>query len=206
MHMTTTGKLLPFMMKKLVNKYLDEYYSESEIKRLSWEAGKNYKAIIGRVPDLGGKGNMMLLNVYLGAYIIALYRLTREKIDLPAFGKIIENGCRELVKKRIKGFDWFGEKNQKRLTDGVQWSKENGVNFPWAWQFTMLEDAERNGIHIIFTRCGLCKLCAAEGVPEFTPLLCATDFVTAEMAGVRLEREKTLATGDDCCDFLYLRN
>jgi hypothetical protein len=193
-------------MKKAVNKYLDEYYSKSEINRLSKVAVKDYKAIIGRSPDMGGKRNIMLKNIYLGAYLIALYRLTRERIDLPAFGKIVENGCRDLVKKFGKGFDFFGEKNQKRFMDGVQWGKENGDKYPWSWQFTMTEDATRNGIRIIFTRCGLCKLCAAEGVSEFTPLLCATDFVTAEMSGVRLEREKTLSAGNDCCDFLYLRN
>jgi hypothetical protein len=54
MEMTTTGKLIPFIMKKVVNKYLAEYYSKSEINRLSKEAGKDYKAIIGRSPVCHG--------------------------------------------------------------------------------------------------------------------------------------------------------
>jgi hypothetical protein len=206
MKMTLVGRLLPFMISKLTNKYLSEYYSGKKIRKIVRSAKADYKAIIKRTPDMGGKANMMLVNMFFGAYLIALYRQVGGKINLAAYGKIIEDGCRELAAKRSVGFDWFGEDNQKRFNDGMKWADENGEKYPWIWQFKLFEDKQRGGVRIIFTRCGLCKLCAAEGLTELTPLFCATDYVTAEMTGVKLERKKTLAAGYDCCDFLYLRD
>jgi hypothetical protein len=206
MKMTFVGRLLPFTMGKITNKYLSEYYSVKEIRKIVTSAKADYKAIVKRTPDMGGKANIMLANMFIGAYLIALYRQVRDKISLEAFGKIIEDGCRDLAAKRSAGFDFFGEDNRKRFNDGMKWADENGEKYPWIWQFKLFDDKERDGVRIVFTRCGLCKLCAAEGLPELTSLLCATDYMTAEMMGVKLEREKMLSTGDDCCDFLYLKN
>lgn len=56
-----------------------------------------------------------------------------------------------------------------------------------------------------FTTCGLCALAKRSGHQDILPIMCSTDYTVARLMGVNLHRDKTLATGDACCDYLYTR-
>ena len=56
-----------------------------------------------------------------------------------------------------------------------------------------------------FTTCGLCALAKRTGHQDILPIMCSTDYTVAKLMGVNLHRDKTLATGDACCDYLYTR-
>lgn len=56
-----------------------------------------------------------------------------------------------------------------------------------------------------FTTCGLCALTNRTGHKDILPIMCSTDYTVAKLMGVNLHRDKTLATGDACCDYLYTR-
>lgn len=56
-----------------------------------------------------------------------------------------------------------------------------------------------------FTTCGLCALASRTGHRDILPIMCSTDYTVAKLMGVNLHRDKTLATGDACCDYLYTR-
>jgi hypothetical protein len=56
------------------------------------------------------------------------------------------------------------------------------------------------------TRCGLADWFSAQGVPEIAPIACEGDFVAAEFyTGLELVRTKTIAGGDQICDFRYVK-
>ena len=40
---------------------------------------------------------------------------------------------------------------------------------------------------------------------DILPIMCHTDYTVANMIGANLHRNKTLATGDPVCDYLYTR-
>ena len=52
-----------------------------------------------------------------------------------------------------------------------------------------------------YTECGICKLGIRENCFEFVPCLCNMDERNYRNEGGQLHRTKTLAQGDDCCDF-----
>ena len=56
-----------------------------------------------------------------------------------------------------------------------------------------------------FTSCGLCALANRTGHRDILPIMCSTDYTVAKLMGVNLHRDKTLATGDAFCDYLYTR-
>ena len=56
-----------------------------------------------------------------------------------------------------------------------------------------------------FTTCGLCALAKRTGHQDILPIMCSTDYTVAKLMGVNLHRDKTLATGDSSCDYLYTR-
>jgi len=56
-----------------------------------------------------------------------------------------------------------------------------------------------------FTTCGLCALAKRTGHMDILPIMCRTDYTVASMIGANLHSNKTLATGDPVCDYLYTR-
>ena len=51
--------------------------------------------------------------------------------------------------------------------------------------------------------CRFVTLCEQVGAPELAPLFCAADLAYFVEGPIRLERPKTLAGGDDCCEFRF---
>lgn len=56
-----------------------------------------------------------------------------------------------------------------------------------------------------YTECGICKLGKRENCFEFVPCLCNMDERNYRNEGGQLHRTKTLAQGDDCCNFHVTR-
>jgi hypothetical protein len=80
-----------------------------------------------------------------------------------------------------------------------EWEDEE---YGWASEFPE-SDAY---IAVNMTRCGLAKWFKEQGVPEIAPIACEGDFVWEEfMTGLELVRTKTIADGDDICDFRYVK-
>ena len=75
---------------------------------------------------------------------------------------------------------------------------------PYGW--TTEFPASDAYIAIDVTRCGLVDWYAAQGAPEVAPIGCQGDFIVAEyMPGIELARTKTIADGDEVCEFRYRR-
>lgn len=74
--------------------------------------------------------------------------------------------------------------------------------YGWATEFPE-SDAY---IAVDVTRCGLVDWYTDQGVPEIAPIGCDGDYIMAEfMTGLKLVRTKTIADGDDICDFRYMK-
>lgn len=69
----------------------------------------------------------------------------------------------------------------------------------WYYYFDNVEGKDE--YFITHKQCGICKLCAQEGVKDITKYLCAMDYYTFEMQDAVLDRTKTLGYGDDECNF-----
>jgi len=100
------------------------------------------------------------------------------------------------VMSHAAGSDFF----RKLTLKGFKWEGEE--KYWWAAEFPE-SDAY---IAVNITQCGLVKWFREQGVPEIAPIACEGDFVWAEfMTGLKLVRTKTLAQGDDICDFRYVK-
>ena len=61
-----------------------------------------------------------------------------------------------------------------------------------------------NGVSFDVTLCPLADYFKDQGMPEITPYAaCNLDFCTADAFGITLTRTKTIAQGDDHCDFRW---
>lgn len=59
------------------------------------------------------------------------------------------------------------------------------------------------GIDII--ECGICKLFTKHNTSQYSSILCEIDFMTSELAGLKLIRSGTIASGSAKCDFRFMK-
>jgi len=62
------------------------------------------------------------------------------------------------------------------------------------------------GYGIDILECGICKLFEKQNYRPFASILCEVDLITSNMAGLKLVRSGTIATGAKKCDFRFQRD
>lgn len=208
MEYTISGRLLPVILNNAIKKALKKYYDNREIKGIIKKTREEYLCIIKRTPAMGGNKNGYITIMYLGAYFIGLYKNTQEKISLEDFNELIQNGLNNcfLLKTKMKKVDYSGKKYKEKIHKNSKWAKENQIKFPWTWQMQIPENQNTNELYYEFTQCGLCKLCDKENTPEIMDLMCNIDYLLLSFSNFKLIRTKTLAQGNNCCDFRIVKN
>ena len=186
------GSVFKSMTKKEVKDHVT-------LKRITDE----YKSIVKRAKDIG-KNNTLLSSYLLAAYFIALCR--NSGLSVEANYHILESGFKEnkLVKKFLGNEkSYFSKKhNEKRR----KWSKLTHMHqYENDWVVDFLEKTSEYEFGFNYLECGVCKLCKDENCFELASYLCKLDYLLVDLVGVKLTRTKTLAGGDDCCDFRFNR-
>ena len=98
---------------------------------------------------------------------------------------------------------FFTEKYQDAYIRKID--KANRIRSEYNWTTHYEKGLTPDSLRIRFTTCGLCALATRTGHRDILPIMCRTDYTVADAIGTCLHRDKTLATGDPCCDYLYTR-
>ncbi len=91
----------------------------------------------------------------------------------------------------------FTDKVQDKKLMESKKSQHSKYELDWKFKYEKGVDEFYN----TYTECGICKLGKRENCFEFVPCLCNTDERSYRLDGGQLHRTKTLANGDECCDF-----
>jgi hypothetical protein len=169
---------------------------------------QEYEILALEMPDIGGEENMFTEWLIYGVYYLAVYRvLTAEGQTVEEVGKAIYDTFkamadypRELI--QLVGSFKYNQKYVSRLREAVEKTQER--RYPGDWVATFVEgDGEEFDYGIDIVECGICKYYRSQGAEELTPYMCLSDFVVSDAFERGLVRYKTLAEGDDVCDFRY---
>jgi hypothetical protein len=168
MEMTMTGRLYPTVLSGIVKQQLNGVYTKAEVRRIVSATKKEYEAIVARTPLMGGAENMMINNMYLGAFLIALYRQIRGEVSLEQYQRIILDAMKQsaLVKKNSADADIFSDAQRQRYAEMAKWSARNEEKYPWTWQFTFTVAPDEEHIYLTFTRCGCAGCARRRGCPS----------------------------------------
>ncbi len=91
----------------------------------------------------------------------------------------------------------FSDKVQdKKVKESIA-SQNSKYELDWKYDYKKGKDEFYN----TYTECGICKLGLRENCFEFVPCLCNMDERSYRNEGGQLHRTKTLANGDECCNF-----
>lgn len=155
-----------------------------------------YRAVLTRTPDI--KGSPLRFTLVWGCLMVAL---------LDTFSDITEQEFKECVElvldnKLIPFYKRHTDLYEKQANKAADYT---GVNeFDWNRTVDLAKQPEEFSVH--FTQCGLTTLFKKEHKLAWLKYACALDYLMMADSTIDLVRTKTLARGDECCNFRIINN
>ena len=216
---TGQGEVLSYERKILLDSFeeqlpfynsaITENRDRTTAEGVAENARAHFEKLMTEIPYVGDAQYPLPKTLIQSAVALSFYRSLKEAGEnFEQAGNLIadaaEVGFRAVSEEehRARGEQQFTEgwyqmqrfaadKSQERHNPG-DWvfSFVEGVpgEFDWGWDFT---------------ECGILKLYNAQCAKELVPYLCVQDFIVSKLEGTGLQRTKTLAKGDDRCNFRY---
>lgn len=197
------GRLMSGLFLHLLRSYYRRHQLMVDLAGPFKDLRREFKAMVERTPGIGGKS---LEDDLLGACFFFAMAKTIPGMTPDLMDKIVAEAVRSDVMQRAHARQ---RRNGTLFSDKVQDTKAREAELSHAspyqmdWEFTYRKGTDE--FWCTYTQCGICKLAKREGMERYLPCMCRMDFATYEMVGARLERTKTLARGDECCDFHVTR-
>lgn len=203
-----TARLYGDMFSWMLQSYYKKNYPETDLspvkkKLIKKKLKAEYRAMVERTPGIGGSS--LEADLIGACFFFAMAKtvpdMTPELMN-DIVAKSIQSAFMQKVHqgKRKKG-TLFSDKVQDKKA--LEAEKSHSSPYEMDWEFTYRKG--RDEFYCTYTQCGICKLAKREHMERFLPCMCQMDFATYEMVGAKLIRTKTLANGDECCNFHVVR-
>ncbi len=171
---------------------------EMDMKQYKKKVKKEYKAMLLRTPDIGGSS--LEMNLYIAAFVFSLYKAEPNEITPEIVNQMVDavfDSPFMIKAHKNKKCTLFSDKVQdKKVKESIA-SQNSKYELDWKYDYKKGKDEFYN----TYTECGICKLGLRENCFEFVPCLCNMDERSYRNEGGQLHRTKTLANGDECCNF-----
>ena len=168
------------------------------------EVKREYRAMLKRTPGIGGAKNEANLvgACYFFSMAKAIPGLSPQSLD-DFIAYCMDSRLMELAYRGMrKRGTLFSEKEQCSMLEEAEKSHRSAYELDWEFTYCPGQDE----FTLTYGRCGVCALAKLEGVEAYLPCMCRMDFPKYRLMGARLQRTKTLAEGEDCCDFHVVRD
>ena len=193
------AKIYLWAFTKMLKSYYHKNFPETDMSEICKAIRKEYKEMVLRTPGIGGSSNEA--NLVGACYFFSVAKVIPDMT--PTFMDDIINKCIKsdfMVKlhqgKKKKGTLFSEKEHEKKLQEA---ENSHHSTYEMDWEFTYQRGKDE--FYITYTKCGICKLAAREHMENYLPCLCKMDFPKYELIGGKLIRTKTLASGNDCCNF-----
>ena len=197
-------KVFSIVFTKLLKSYYSKHFPDMAIKDNVKAIKKEYKAMILRTPSLS-KDNKMAGNLKGAAYFFAIAKImpnmTPSLMDEMVTESMKSDFMVKLHKKKKETGALFSEKSQNTMARDAIRSQRSNDEMDWCYTYTKGKDEIKYDI----TKCGVKRLAEREGLLDYLPCMCHMDYPKYEIQGAKLDRTKTLANGDECCNFHLIR-
>ena len=171
-------------------------------------ARRRFRKMLKVTPSIGSYSqNCWKMNLVGGAVWFSLYEAV-EELNGKMPDELYSRMCNAtysipIMAKKYASMPFFTDKYQDAYIKKAE--KANRIRSEYNWITVMEKGPTTDSLTVRFTNCGLCTLARRTGHSDILPIMCKTDYNVADRIGVCLHRDKTLATGDSCCDYLYTR-
>jgi plasmid stabilization system protein ParE len=203
--LTTRWKVRRF--QRLLNHHTDsliDRFGAPAATAMRQEMLAEYRTLLPQVPDIGGRRNPLTPALATSAWAVAIYRVAlRHGGDAQDAADVLHGYLQTMVGRIPRPLRFpVLDHHRARVEKMARRSQQHRYPDDWVGQIVD-GTGQPFDFGIDWTECGVEKFLRAQGAEEFTPYICALDYVTAQAAGERLTRTKTLSWGCDRCDFRF---
>ena len=170
-------------------------------------ARPRFKKMLHETPSIGSnRQNYMKMNLVGGAVWFVIFEAVEElygRMPDDLYSKMCNATYTiPIMVRKFRNMQFFSAEFQEKYAKKID--KANRFKSEYNWTSDYGKGAPDFST-MRFTTCGLCALAKRTGHLDILPIMCKTDYTVASMIGANLHRDKTLATGDQCCEYLYTR-
>jgi hypothetical protein len=161
------------------------------------------KAILPRIPPLRGS-NFDLNYSFIVAYV-PLHHAFRQLDETKGSADALLWMANEKLLRKVTGVIWRAvgraSLRSRKVTAirALQQRGEAGLLDPLDYR-VQVQELREGGYVCTFTECAALKVLQSIDEAQVFPAACRLDYLMAHLSGIRFERNKTLADGDDGCD------
>jgi hypothetical protein len=184
---------------------LRETLGEAAASSVAEDGEARYRQILSELPPIPEEGQYCA-NILLGAcFSLALYLALKAKgWSDEQIGRFQYESLEEATKAGdtapMGPTGTSPERDREILTRMAEWTQRRECPGVWLTRMVDVTGTEYDYGFDDF-ECGILKLFEQHGAREFVPYMCLIDQLTYPPRGRGLTRTKTLAGGDDRCDF-----
>ncbi|MCD4784344.1 MAG: L-2-amino-thiazoline-4-carboxylic acid hydrolase [Candidatus Eremiobacteraeota bacterium] len=194
-----------------VKQYLPSICDKTVAEAICSEAEGELEKLIPQLPDIGDKSLELDNGVSSVAVGIAYYKsFKRRGISIELLGKMLYDlrtfQLNEMTEEQRKAIadEMFSTKRLSEFKEWATWSQK--CLYPYNWMAYYIEgDGEEFDYGADYVECGVAKICHKFKADELVPFICLLDLLESRSLGLGLVRTKTLAMGDNVCDFRFKR-
>lgn len=204
MKYNVTARVYGDMFAWMLKSYYKKHFPETDFSEIREEIKKEYRTMVERTPGVGG--NSLEMDLIAACFFFSMGKVVPDMTP-ELMNDIVEECIQSdfLQKahegKRKKG-TLFSDKVQNQRVLEAKKSQSSPYEMDWKYTYEKGKDE----FYCTYTECGICKLAKREHAERFLPCMCHMDYSTYAMVGAKLIRTKTLANGDDCCNFHVIRD
>lgn len=178
-------------------------------RAMAEQAAETFDKLFDQFPEVGGDRNWDTQFIPVAAWYVALYRpMQSAGKSAEDVGKLVYDLYRRSLEGTPKdettreGENLFNPDSMAAMAAWAEWTQKREYPANWVAAF-IRGDGKEFDYGYDYTECGLVKYFRSQGVSELAPYVCLNDFLKSAAIGSGLSRTRTLAEGDEVCDFRY---
>ena len=192
------------MMTPFIKRALKTKYGNKDVKTIVGNAKTEYRKLLNKADDIGSK-NPMASNLYMCLLFFSFMQGSNGKISAEDLKDIMRITLSDHILLKLMGNKDFNDpkelnKFKEHIHKNSDWAELHRKEYPETWKFNF-DDSHQDGFYYYFTKCPIAKFFKDNNLEEITPIFCELDHLTIKTRKAKLLRDKTLANGDDMCDF-----
>ena len=193
-----------FLMTPFIKRALKTKYNNEDVKMIIRNAKVEYKELLQKADDIGAQ-NPMASNLYSCLLFFSFMQGSKGKISSDDLKDIMRITLSDPIMLKLMGNKDFNNPNElkkfkQHIIKNSEWAELHRKDYPETWKFNF-NDSHQDGFYYYFTKCPIAKFFKDNHLEEITPMFCELDHLMIKTRHAKLYRDKTLANGDDMCDF-----
>ncbi len=194
-----------------VKQYLPSICDAATAEAICSDTQGELEILIPQLPDIGDKNDELNEGVATIAVCLAYYKsFKRQEMTVESLGKMLYDlrtyQFSEMTEeqKKAQADEMFSSKRLNEQKEWAKWSQK--CLYPYNWTAYYVEgDCGEFDYGTDYVECGVAKICHKFKADDLVPFICLLDLLESKTFGLGLTRTKTLADGDNVCDFRFKR-